>query len=386
MRIGFIYSEVEVEIAGGEYFHNFLGDVIDRYSKYGELTVCVSAKTVASSDHRKLPGYNNVDFRFLIKENTIRRRYLEREHNIRKIEKSISEVDFVIVHVPCSVQGLVTKFAAKYNKPYMALVVGCPKDSLWNHSWRGKLLAPGVYLSLRKFMRHVPYAMYVTQKFLQRRYPCHGVSVGCSDVALPSLDSVIIEERKSFIKSMHGRIMNIVSVGAMIKVKGHDDVIKAISLLKRQGYIYHYHIVGGGDGSWLERIAEKLNVSNQVFFHGLQPHDKIFDILKTSDIYVQPSRTEGLARALAEAISVGCPALATDVGGNTELIPARWTYRPGKIKCLADRISELSHIDNLLASAEYNFNKAKEYQGYILDKRRDAFIKATVENTVLRQC
>jgi glycosyltransferase involved in cell wall biosynthesis len=48
-----------------------------------------------------------------------------------------------------------------------------------------------------------------------------------------------------------------------------------------------------------------------------------FNYLKESDIFVLPSRSEGMSNALLEAMSYGIPSIATEVGGNGELLGAK---------------------------------------------------------------
>lgn len=76
MKILFVYSELVVEIVGNKYHHNFLNDILDRYHKYGELTVCTSAIKVESSNHREILNTKDINFRFITKENTIKKHFL----------------------------------------------------------------------------------------------------------------------------------------------------------------------------------------------------------------------------------------------------------------------------------------------------------------------
>lgn len=379
MKILFIYSEIVVEICNRQYHHNFLGDIIKRYNKFGDLTVIASAINIPSSKQQIIDCDKNIEFRFIKKENNLNTRFLNRKDNKRIIEEEITKTDFIIIHVPCSCQDLVQKYAKKYHKPFMAVVVGCPWDSLWNHSWKGKLIAPLSYLELRSFMRNSSWAMYVTERFLQSRYPSSGKSIGCSDVSLPEVDKSIIENR---LIRIDNDVINpsIASIGALINVKGHSDVVRALSILKNRGQIFTYHLIGNGNPTTLKMLARAYNVEEQVKFHGTIPHNEIFDVLKTIAIYIQPSKTEGISRALVEAMSVGCPAIATNVGGNPELIEKQWLYKPKDVFTLATKISELYQKKNMLQTASVNFKKALEYQSIILEQRRDDFIEEAIKS------
>src|SRR5699024_9377130 len=90
--------------------------------------------------------------------------------------------------------------------------------------------------------------------------------------------------------------------------KGQDDVIKAVHELKKEGVDVLYKIVGEGDPSRLEKIIAQNGVKNSVDIVGKMKHEKVFDFLKDIDLYIQPSKQEGLPRALVEAMSKACPA------------------------------------------------------------------------------
>ena len=79
-------------------------------------------------------------------------------------------------------------------------------------------------------------------------------------------------------------------------------------------------MVGDGDRTRLEQVIRDNDVAEQVEFLGAMTHDKVFNWLDTIDLYVQPSRQEGLPRALIEAMSRGLPAIGAATGGIPELI------------------------------------------------------------------
>ncbi|GAB3976194.1 glycosyltransferase family 4 protein [Plantactinospora veratri] len=82
-----------------------------------------------------------------------------------------------------------------------------------------------------------------------------------------------------------------------------------------------------GDGRYrprLERLATDLGVRRQVHFTGtISAATEVRRQLDAADLFVMPSRTEGLPKALIEAMARGLPAVATSVGGIPELLPRR---------------------------------------------------------------
>ena len=75
-------------------------------------------------------------------------------------------------------------------------------------------------------------------------------------------------------------------------------------------------IVGDGpDRIKLENLARQLKIEDRVFFLGQIEHNKVFQYLKISDVFVRPSLSEGLGNSFLEAMAVGIPIIGTPVGG-----------------------------------------------------------------------
>lgn len=269
--------------------------------------------------------------------------------------------------------------ARKYHKPFLVEVVGCAWDSLWNHSMKGRLLAAPSYLSLRAVVRDAPFVLYVTNEFLQRRYPSRGISAGISDVELQPADQAVLERRMEKIKSRKGRIL-LGTAGALhVTYKGQQYVIQALAALKARGREdFEYHLAGGGSTERLSELAHKLEVADQVVFEGALPHDQMFAWLDTLDVYLQPSLVEGMPRALIEAMSRGLPALGSDLGGIPELLSGDDVFPGGRSDRLADMLDRMSKTD-MARMAERNFEHAKRFQKEELDRQRKEFYSAFAE-------
>lgn len=304
--------------------------------------------------------------------------------NNKIIEKAVSNCDYLIVRSPSGAGYTALKYAKKYNKPYLVEVVGCPWDSLWNHSFMGKILAVKSYLQMKKAVKDAPYAVYVTDEFLQHRYPCNGRSKGCSDVSLPPLNENILEKRLDKIENMNKNMPIVLGTTAAVNVryKGQEYVIKAISELNKQGYNFEYHLAGGGDNSYLKSIAERYNVVDKVRFLGPLPHENIFDYLDSIDIYIQPSKTEGLPRALVEAMSRGCPSIGSNVGGIPELLNNEFIFKKKSVNQICTLLIKMNE-DVMVQEASRSFEKSKEYSKVLLDERRNGFYVQFINNVKL---
>lgn len=310
---------------------------------------------------------------------------IKKQIKLRKsIKSEVKKADLLIIRLPSVSGDIAIKYAKKYRKPYIVEVVGCVWDSLWNYNLKGKILAPFRYASTKKSILNAPYAMYVTNEFLQNRYPCNGKTVACSDVLLPALDESVLQNRISKIKNMEKNKPIILGTTAAVDVlyKGQEVVIKAISRLNKQGFNFEYYLVGSGDNTYLRSKADENGVADKVKFLGSLPHSEVFKYLDNIDIYVQPSLTEGLPRALVEAMSRGCTSLGTNVGGIPELISNDYLFSKESVDELVNILKNITS-KHLISESIRNFNIAKGYQKELIDKKRNNFYLKVLSETGL---
>jgi glycosyltransferase involved in cell wall biosynthesis len=293
----------------------------------------------------------------------------------------IKNTDFLVIRLPSVIGILSIEIARKMNKPFLIELVGCPWDANWNHSWKGKLVAPFMWHATKKAVKNAPYVLYVTNEFLQNRYPSTGKTVGCSNVALPTLDESVLDARLQKIKQMTKNKPVVIGTTAAVDVryKGQEYVIQAIAELNKQGYNFEYRLVGGGDKTYLQSIAENYGVADKVIFEGSIPHEKVFDYLDSIDIYVQPSKTEGLPRALIEAMSRGCPCIGSKAGGIPELLDNAYIFRSGNVKELVTILANFD-VEKMVKQAKRNFEFSKGYAKEVIETRRNEFFKQFAES------
>src|SRR5699024_2509984 len=65
------------------------------------------------------------------------------------IKNAVLDSDYIVARLPSMAGFLAIDYAKKYNKPYLTEVVTCPWDAHWNHSFKGKLVAPFMYLATK---------------------------------------------------------------------------------------------------------------------------------------------------------------------------------------------------------------------------------------------
>jgi glycosyltransferase involved in cell wall biosynthesis len=110
-------------------------------------------------------------------------------------------------------------------------------------------------------------------------------------------------------------------VGRLIYAKGVQDLISAFSKIKDTTPEVKLLIVGDGPyRAELEKLAQQTNYVSSILFLGQRNQDEVIDVLSATDIFVNPSYSEGLGISVMEAASIGLPIIATDGGGTGEII------------------------------------------------------------------
>ncbi len=110
----------------------------------------------------------------------------------------------------------------------------------------------------------------------------------------------------------------LVWVGRLDPVKGLDDLLRALPII-RQRFPAQLVLVGDGpERSRLEKLIAELDLADSVSLVGVR--EDVPEILKACDVFVFPSHTEGMPNALLEAMAAGCAIVCTDVPGNRDLI------------------------------------------------------------------
>jgi glycosyltransferase involved in cell wall biosynthesis len=378
-KVLFAYNgRIETD-GNGAYFGNELNDtLVERYRCLAKhVSFLVRKRLVSDKDKKYLQKFNSGDFSVItVPEFNSPLKFIKNINTINEIIKeSVMDCDILVARLPSTIGRKAISFAKKFEKPYLVEVVGCPWDALWNHSFLGKILAPYAYCKMRTIVKQAPFVLYVTSSFLQKRYPNYNNAVGISDVILKSKTNPNTFERINRFNSFRNANAPLIIATAAavdVKYKGHGLVFRTLKILKQQGIRAKYYVLGKGDQQNLKLLAKKLNIEDDVVFFGQLPHKDVFSWLEKVDLYIQPSRQEGLPRALVEAMSMGCVCIGTPTGGIPELLSEDMITDAYSPKSLAFMIANLTpekfkseSLKNISTSALFYFD--------LLEMRRKAF-------------
>jgi glycosyltransferase involved in cell wall biosynthesis len=226
---------------------------------------------------------------------------------------------------------------------------------------------------LRNQCRHAAAAAYVTAHALQQRYP-PGPDTWSTHFSDVEVEGFLGQQpRAAAAKSA----WQLVTVGSLAHLyKGVDTLLDALAGCRRSGLDLRLSVVGGGQHlEELRRRAAGLGVLQHVLFRGqVASREELAAELDRADLFVLPSRQEGLPRALLEAMARGLPCIGSDVGGIPELLPAADLTPANQPVALSRKIAEvLQSPSRLAAMSQRNLTTAQGYSEGELGQRRTAF-------------
>lgn len=143
----------------------------------------------------------------------------------------------------------------------------------------------------------------------------------------------------------------LITVGGLVERKGFHRVIACLPDLLKNHPDLHYLVVGGPcpEGDMSQALKEQvmaLGLTDRVRFLGAIRPDELKWSLSAADVFVLSTRNEGWANVILEAMACGLPVVASDVGGNSEVV-----CRPelGEIVPFDDQAALTRALDQALA-------------------------------------
>lgn len=145
--------------------------------------------------------------------------------------------------------------------------------------------------------------------------------------------------------------LHALAVGRLTPIKGLDIALRALALLPAASR-WHLDLVGEGEATAdLATLAAALGVTDRVTFHGFRRDTEA--LMAASDVLIMPSWHEGLPYTLLEAMSIGLPVVASQVGGLAEVLQHDATgllFPAGDAAALAANLTRLADSSALRAT------------------------------------
>ncbi|HBX62584.1 MAG TPA: hypothetical protein DEG63_05770 [Flavobacteriaceae bacterium] len=345
---------------------------------FNEINI-FSRKSYVQPTNKSLSSRENVNFHLTTNYTSVKNLVFKYTKLVKEIETLVIANDVILLRLP-SVLGVIASFVAlKHHKLIWVEQVANAQEALSNHgSLLGKVTAPILHHYNQKIAKKAHFISYVTEKKLQSDYPCHpkAIQVALSDVIINKvLKPQVIDKNRFYDDKLKIGIIG----GFDAKYKGFDVMLKAVSLLPKEVQDnIEFYFIGKGDHQWITQLAYELNLVDNIKFIGpLQAGEKVNEMLKSISLYAQPSFTEGMPRALLEAMAMGCPCLGSNVGGIPDILNQYNIHIAGNYELLSNHISYYYHNREKLE--EESTNNLDKISPYLFDnlnlKRIDFYNK-----------
>ncbi|GAB4167774.1 MAG: hypothetical protein Kow00108_00390 [Calditrichia bacterium] len=177
------------------------------------------------------------------------------------------------------------------------------------------------------------------------------------------------------IRSMENRDKTILFVGRLAEVKNVTTLLKALQLLIEDSVMVKLILVGDGPlRNSLEQTAKDLNLGNNISFLGFK--SDVRQYYEIADCFVLPSYYEGISIALLEAMAYGLPVIASNVGGNKEIIKHNrngYLFEPDDYKTLARYIHDILEKKEIAIKMANN-NLADIRNNFVLSVIKEKYV------------
>lgn len=243
-------------------------------------------------------------------------------HNLPVFARATRAGDLVLIRLPAANGPLAFCLAAAQRKPVVLFLVGnpaCGALATARTGWRRtaiRLAARLEWFAISRMARHAPTFAYGSD--LSRRLQASGarqVSVTFTSLVdvIPEIDRDEAGER--------GRQITVLYVGRFVPEKCVDRLIDAAKLCADAGVPLRVVLAGDGPlAASLHRHPAVLAGLDVEFTGWLEDGPQLHKVFREADVYVQPSRAEGIPKVLVRAMAYGLPIVATEAGGIPDVV------------------------------------------------------------------
>lgn len=297
----------------------------------------------------------------------------------RIVKKSLTNCDAAILRVPSIIALMTGKFVKRNKIPYALEIVYDAEDGWKSESGISRF----IWKRIDKELRCLCYDAYgvscVTKRHMQKKYYSKKIGSFVSSYSSLSLPKDFFAHEPK--KYVHKASYTIILVANQVQFngrKGHNQVIQVAKLLKDENFCLNIRFVGADYDNGMQKLklfAEKMGVGSQIEFLGYVGKDQIGMLLESSDLFVLPTKAEGLPRVLIEAMAKALPCITTNVSGNSELISH---------ECLVEDFYDIESFASLVKHfitdevfyekmSLLNLQNSREFEESLLQERRDEF-------------
>ncbi len=301
-------------------------------------------------------------------------RWLRRTHNplanllfVFEMRKFLNNNDYEVVHFNSS-NALAGALGVKISDKRIKTVFTFRGMSMLDeHHEMNPILKKLYFWYFKFFLMFIDKPVFVSRENLSKARDMKLVEKG--DLVYNGLDPEKMklysrDEARKLLKQFHADLGDgyvIGSIGRLTYVKNYEFLIDTFDEILKFKPEAKAVIIGDGDRKEnLRQLVKRRGLEGKIFFIGGINNASRF--LKAFDVFVLPSRYEGLSITLIEALMAGVPTLATDVGGNRETFATENELY--ELNDQDDFLSKLKHLQYeqvLKEVSEHNQQQAKKF-------------------------
>lgn len=314
--------------------------------------------------------------------------------NFNALENCVSawKPDVIFCWNLYGLQTDVLEFLGKLGTPVVMMLTDNWLASMLNPDYVGRFFRDSVYgyTDERGYLRTKSNASIAVSpnisaifgsNFMRRFYSASGIEfannvVIHNGVSIPNISA----ERAPVPRE--GEEVKLLFASRLVEVKGAHLAVEALGILRteRPDKNWRLELVGDcSDENYVEKVlgtARNCNVSELVSLRGRVPVDELQECFRNNDIYLFPSLYEPFSLTLIHAMGAGIPTIASDVGGNTEIVSDGETgllFKTKNARSLATSVLEF--LDRPDQMAEARANGARRAREFSTDKMIEGMLK-----------
>ena len=295
-----------------------------------------------------------------------------RARHCRALERAVGWADALCLRLPAVAGWHAARLACAQQKPAMFELTG---DPLGRAPGAPAARIDGELLARRTrwILRRCPLGSYVSASHLQARYPA---APGATTASISSIRLERARLRPPRTGRWQSDRLRLIHVGAFAPVKNQALLIQGLRRARAEDLPIALRLVGeGATRARIERMVRAHGLEDRVTLTGHLPGpERVMAEMAEADALVMPSWSEGLPRAVLEAMAVGLPVIGSDVAGIRQLLPHWLLFDPAAPASLLERCRVLFDDVAYRRAAAHGSSKVREFTADVLSPRRRALL------------